>query len=545
MSLTSVRANVVDLFLNRIEPAQITIDNGQIQAIVPTFGPPFSTYVLPGFVDAHVHVESSMLPPAEVARLVLPHGTVAMVADPHEIANVLGEEGIALMRASAAQTPLHFAFGAPSCVPATAFETAGASLNAERVANLLAQPDISFLAEVMNWPGVLSGDPDLMAKIHVAHLLRKRVDGHAPGLRGEQAERYIQAGIETDHECMSVAEAQEKLNFGMKIALREGSAAKNLDTLLPILANAPDRCFFCTDDSHPDDLTKGHINLLVKRAVAAGTPLFHVLAAACKNPVLHYNLPIGLLRAGDSADFIEVDSLTNFRVLRTVLRGNVVAEHGQTRFEHSACPVLNRFEAQPISAADLQVQVLGEKVRVIVASDRQLFTDERVESTPSQHGFLTSDPTRDILKLVVVNRYHPAPPAVALLAGMGLRSGAIASSVAHDSHNIVACGVSDSDIATAVNTVIAHRGGLCVASGDNIQILPLPIGGLMSNEPGPVVAARYANLTAEARTLGTPLTAPFMTLAFMALLVIPQLKLSDKGLFCGQTFQFVPLFLGG
>ncbi|MBK8255862.1 MAG: adenine deaminase [Polyangiaceae bacterium] len=545
MSPSSVLANVVDLFSNRIVPAHIRIEGGHIQAIQPTEGPPLSTYVLPGFVDAHVHVESSMLPPAEVARLVLPHGTVAMVADPHEIANVLGEEGIAFMRASAAQTPLHFAFGAPSCVPATPFETAGASLNAEHVADLLAQPDISFLAEVMNWPGVLSGDPDLMAKIHVAHLFRKRVDGHAPGLRGEQAERYIRAGIETDHECATLAEAEEKLAYGMKIALREGSAAKNLDALLPIVGKAPDRCFFCTDDCHPDDLTKGHINLLVERAVAAGVPLFHVLAAACKNPVLHYNLPIGLLRPGDPADFIEVADLTHFRVLRTVLRGNVVAENGQTPLLHQPCPILNCFHAEPISADDLRVPVQGSKVRVIVATDRQLVTQERVESTPSSQGFLTSDPTRDILKLVVVNRYHPAQPAVALLAGMGLQSGAIASSVAHDSHNIVACGVSDTDIATAVNAVIAHRGGLCVAHGHHAPILPLPIAGLMSNEPGPVVATRYANLTAEARALGTPLTAPFMTLAFMALLVIPQLKLSDKGLFCGQTFQFVPLFCGG
>lgn len=541
-SLTHARGNVVDLFAGRIFPATIAIENGRIAAITPDSGPEPSTFLLPGFVDAHVHVESSMLPPAEVARLVLPHGTVAMVADPHEIANVLGEEGISFMLASAAQSPLRFSFGAPSCVPATSFETAGASLDADRVAHLLDDPQIHFLSEVMNWPGLLAGDPEVMAKIRAARERNKRVDGHAPLLRGEQARRYAAAGIETDHECQSLEEAEEKIALGMKIALREGSAAKNLDALLPLIDRHPDACFFCTDDCHPDDLITGHIDTLVRRALARGHDLFKVLSAASKNPVLHYGLDVGLLRVGDRADFIEADNLSTLRILRTVVGGEIVAQDGRSMLAHLPSATPNRFAATPISAEDLQIRATGRNARVIVAFDRQLITDEIAVEAPVQNGFLASDPPRDLLKLAVVSRYGPARPQVALIRGFGLQQGAIASSVAHDSHNIVACGATDDDLARAINTVIRCRGGLSLALGDRVELLPLPIAGLMSDAEGPAVAAEYAKLTAAARELGSPLGAPFMTLAFMALLVIPALKLSDRGLFSGTDFRFVPLF---
>lgn len=541
--LPSVRANVVDLFANEVHPATITISGGRISAITRDDGPLPATFVLPGFVDAHVHVESSLLPPAELARLVLPHGTVAMVADPHEIANVLGEDGVRFMLASAAGSPLRFHFGAPSCVPATPFETAGASLDAARVAALLDDPAIGFLSEVMNWPGVLSGDPEVLSKIAAARARGKRVDGHAPALRGDRARRYAEAGIETDHECTGLEEAEEKIAAGMKIALREGSAARNLDALLPLLDRHPDACFLCTDDCHPDDLLSGHIDVLARRAIAAGVDPMRVLAAACKNPVLHYGLDVGLLRPGDRADFIEVDDLRTLRILRTVIGGEVVAEAGRTSLSQVPCPTPNRFDARPITMEALRVPATGRRVRVIEARDRSLFTEQSVVDAPIEQGCLAADPARDLLKLAVVSRYGEAPPAVALIRGFGLRRGAIASSVAHDSHNIVACGANDADLADAINAVIARRGGLSVAAGGDVEVLPLPIAGLMSDAEGTLVAAEYARLTAAARDLGSPLGSPFMTLAFMALLVIPQLKLSDRGLFCGAEFRFVPLFV--
>ncbi len=408
---------------------------------------------------------------------------------------------------------------------------------------LLDDPAIGFLAEVMNWPGVLAGDPEVMAKIAAARARGKHVDGHAPSLRGERARAYAAAGIETDHECTSLAEAEDKLAAGMKIAIREGSVARNLEALLPLLDAHPEACFLCTDDCHPDDLQTGHIDVLVRRAIALGASPLRVLGAACRNPVLHYGLDVGLLRVGDRADFIEVDNLHSMRVLRTFVGGEVVAEAGRASLPHVVPGAPNRFAARPVSREALRVPARGSRVRVIEARDRQLLTEESVVPARIEEGLLAADPSRDLLKLVVVNRYVDAPPAIALVRGFGLRAGAIASSVAHDSHNIVAVGASDADLVEAINAVIAHRGGLSVAHGAAVDVLPLPIAGLMSDMEGPAVAAAYARITAAARALGSPLGAPFMTMAFMALLVIPQLKLSDKGLFCGETFRFVPLFL--
>lgn len=499
--------------------------------------------ILPGLVDAHIHIESSLLPPAEFARLAIVHGTVATVSDPHEIANVLGVAGVNYMRREGRRTPLRIAFGAPSCVPATEFETAGARLDAAAVGRLLASPDIYGLSEVMNFPAVLARAPEIMAMIDAARHLGKPVDGHAPGLRGEAARHYAAAGITTDHECRTAAEARDKVAAGMHILLREGSAARNLAALLPVLRTHPDRCMFCCDDLHPDLLVGGHIDRHVRRALAAGIDRFDVLRAASVNPVTHYGLDVGLLREGDRADFIVVDGWRRFRVRRTYLRGELVAANGRRRLARQPAATPNRFRARPRAGADFAVPAAtGGRVNVIVARNGQLVTRHARERPTVRDGHWIADPGRDRLKLVVVNRYAPrAAPAVAFIRGFGLRTGAIASSVAHDSHNIVAVGANDEYLAAAVNLVIAHRGGLAAVGPGRKAVLPLPIAGLMADGDGRAVARRYLALDRLAKALGSRLDAPFMTLSFMALLVIPELKLSDRGLFAASRWGHVPL----
>jgi adenine deaminase len=540
-----VSGNIVDLAAMEVFPGTLVLRDGRIAQILREPLAEYSTYLIPGFVDAHVHVESSMLPPAEMARLVLPFGTVAVVADPHEIANVLGVEGVAYMLDSASKSPLHFHFGAPSCVPATPFETAGAELSVASVEQLLDDPRIGFLSEVMNFPGVLAGDPSVLAKIRAAKERGKRVDGHAPGLRGDAARKYAAAGIETDHECADLEEAKEKIAAGMYIALREGSAAKNLDALLPLLKDHPERCFFCTDDAHPDDLARGHIDALARRAIAAGYDVLTVLRVACRNAVQHYGLPVGQLQVFDRADFVEVSDLVSLRVVRTFVRGERVAERGKCLLPFAAAPRVNRFFLEtPLLPEAFFVLARGERVRILVATDGSLFTTEVQERPTIRDGRVIADPSRDLLLLTVVNRYQPRAPAVALARGFGLKRGAIASSVAHDSHNIVAVGADEASLCRAVNAIIAEKGGLALVDGEQTWVLPLPIAGLMSDQEGHVVAQQYARLSQYARdALGSKLGAPLMTLSFMALLVIPRLKLGDLGLFCGDTFRFVDLFV--
>ncbi|HEY8902542.1 MAG TPA: adenine deaminase, partial [Chthoniobacterales bacterium] len=491
----------------------------------------------------HVHVESSMLPPTEFARLAVIHGTVGTVSDPHEIANVLGTEGVEFMLANARQTPFKFCFGAPSCVPATVFESAGATLGLGEVRSLLGRPEIGYLSEVMNWPGVLAGDAELLGKIAAAHALGKPVDGHAPGLRGEDATRYAAAGIQTDHECMALPEALDKIRSGMLIAIREGSAARNFAALEPLLATHPDRCMLCTDDLHPNALVRGHINRLVARAVAGGADLFDVLIAACLRPVEHYHLGIGQLHPGDPGDFVIVEDLTEFRVLETWIDGQCVAAGGRSLLPAVSVEPINCFAAKPISASDLSIHATDSEVnaRVIEASDGELVTGGAVEKLQTADGDVRLDVGRDILKIVVVNRYAAAAPAVGFIRGFGFERGAIASSVAHDSHNVVAVGCSDEEIAAAVNLVIGARGGLSAVDREEHRLLPLEIAGLMSIRPGEQVAAAYEELAAFAKSLGSNMRDPFMTLSFMALLVIPDLKMSDLGLFSGKDFRFVPV----
>lgn len=536
-----IRGNVVDIFARQIYPAVITLRDGRI-ANIERSTEKLDTYLLPGFVDAHVHIESSLLIPSEFARLATPHGTVATVSDPHEIGNVLGVAGVEYMIANAASSPLKFNFGAPSCVPATTFETAGAAIGAAEVTRLLARPEVRYLSEMMNFPGVLHNDPEVLAKIAAAQAAGKPVDGHAPGLRGEEARRYIAAGISTDHESFTREEALDKLEAGCACLIREGSAARNFDALVDLLNEHSEHCMFCTDDLHPDILIKSHINQHVTRAIGHGIDLFKVLRAACINPVLHYNLDVGLLREGDRADFIEVANLTNFPVLRTIIDGQVVAAGGRALIPSVVAEQPNQFHAEPRSAADFRLPVGKGPANIIEAIDGQLVTHSWLADPKIEAGAIVSDTQRDILKIVVVNRYTAhATPAIALIKNIGLKRGAIASSVAHDSHNIVAVGTNDDDLCRAVNLIIENHGGLAAACGTEQTVLPLPVAGLMTTDDAYATAVQYTALDALAKQWGSPLRAPFMTLSFMALLVIPELKLSDLGLFDGKKFAFTPL----
>ncbi len=537
-----VVGNVVDVLARRVFAAEVLVVDKRISAIEPVDAHP-STYLLPGFIDAHVHVESSMLVPSEFARAAVVHGTVATVSDPHEIGNVLGAAGVEYMLDNAAKVPFKFYFGAPSCVPATTFETSGAEITVEQVEQLLDDPRVLYLSEMMNFPGVLNNDPECMAKIAAARQRGKPVDGHAPGLRGEEAARYIAAGISTDHECFTKEEALDKIAAGAMIAIREGSAARNFDALYTLIGEHPKQTMLCSDDKHPDELLAGHINALVRRAVERGIDLFDALQVACLNPIDHYSLNVGQLRVGDQADFIEVDSLENFAVQRTWIDGKVVAERGTTTIPRIKPPIENYFEPTLIEPGQLAVPLEKGMLQVVEALDGQLITNRLSLQPTVVNKQIVCDIRRDILKMVVVNRYRQASPAVAFIKNFGLERGAMASSVAHDSHNVIAVGVSDDDLSAAINAVMECRGGLsAVCEADGIrEVLPLPVAGLMATETCQEVAAAYQRLDAAVKSWGSSLRAPYMTLSFMALLVIPELKLSDQGLFDGGKFEFTPL----
>jgi len=539
-----ITGQIVDVRNRKIFPGEITIHSGKIQKVrkIPASSANES-YILPGFIDSHIHIESSMLVPAEFARWAIPFGTVATVSDPHEIANVLGIEGVEYMIDNGNKVPLKFYFGAPSCVPATPFETAGAALPPDEIQKLLARSEIKYLAEMMNWPGVLQEDEEVMEKIKIAQQFGKVIDGHAPGLRGEQAKAYHAAGISTDHECTTLEEAQEKISYGAKIAIREGSAAKNFEALHPLFLSSPEALMFCSDDKHPDELMKGHINELVQGALAQGYGLFDVLHAACIHPIDHYDLEVGSLQAGDPADFICVSNLRDFKVEATYINGEKVYDGNGVTFDRPASQKPVKMDAAPINPKDLRVTATGTSCRVILPKDGQLITEELWAPTlTDDNNDAVSQVKADILKIVVYNRYSPSPPAVAFIRGFGLKAGALASSVAHDCHNIIAVGVSDGEIAHAINKVITMKGGISVATDDKSQGLPLPVAGLMTTAPGDQVAEQYEQLDQQVKALGCRLRAPYMTLSFMALLVIPSLKLSDKGLFDGRAFEFVDLF---
>jgi adenine deaminase len=553
MSSLNITGNIVDLFSQTVFYGSITVENGKIATIqqLEAAQKPGEPFLLPGFIDSHVHIESSMLVPSEFAKLAVVHGTVATISDPHEIANVCGMAGVEFMIENGKTVPFKFNFGAPSCVPATTFETAGAVLNAADVKALLQKDEIKYLSEMMNFPGVLHAEEEVMKKINAAKELGKPVDGHAPGLRGEDAKKYIEAGISTDHECFTKEEALDKLKYGMKIIIREGSAAKNFEALYSLIDEYPDQILLCSDDKHPDSLVEGHINQLCARAVAKGMGVFNVLKAACVAPVLHYKLDVGLLRTGDAADFVVVNNLEEFKALKTFINGELVAENGKSFIESKQSGIINNFncDAKPVAELEFHLNKFGfadeeniEQVYVIEAMDGQLITNKLIEPITSfkvVNDIIQTNTEKDLLYMVVVNRYNNAPVAKCFVKNFGLKKGAIASSVAHDSHNIIAVGVDADSLSRAVNLIISAKGGVSVVHEKEEHLLPLPVAGLMSADDGYKVAEAYSNIDAAAKALGSTLAALFMTLSFMGLLVIPHLKLSDMGLFDGDSFRLV------
>jgi len=537
----TLSGNIVNLVENKIFKGTIHVKNGVISKIVEQ-DVAENHFILPGLIDSHIHIESSMLIPSEFAKIAVVHGTVATVSDPHEIANVLGIDGVKYMIANGKKVPFKFYFGASACVPATPFETAGFQFNEAEIEELLGMDEIKYLSEMMNFPGVINRDPWEMKKIEIAKKHNKPVDGHAPGVTGEAAKKYAEAGVTTDHECFTMHEALDKIAYGMKIQIREGSAAKNFDALVDLMKDHADKVLFCSDDKHPDDLVEGHINELVKRTIKKGYDPLKVLHSVIVNPIKHYNLDVGILQLNDSADMIVVDSLTDFNILQTYVDGILVAENGKTYIDSIAEAHPNNFHATPITADSLIVNPTGDKLKVIEAYDGQLVTGFLSENYIVSNNNVISDVKNDILKMVVLNRYEKADPAIAFIKNFNIKDGAIASSVAHDSHNIVAVGTSDEAIAKAINMVIDEGGGISLVNSEIEKALPLPVAGLMSTCDGYQVANSYHILDEEVHKMGSTLRAPYMTLSFMALLVIPELKLSDKGLFDGTTFSFTNLF---
>ena len=536
----NVKGNIVDILNKRIFKGEVVTENGHISAIREV-NHSEENFILPGFIDAHIHIESSMLVPSEFAKIAVVHGTVATVSDPHEIANVLGLKGVDFMIENGKKVPLKFNFGAPSCVPATSFESAGAIIDADDIKLMMENPDIKYLAEMMNYPGVLFDDEEVLKKIQHSKNNNKPIDGHAPGLRGDDVTKYIAAGISTDHECFTFDEALEKLQKGMKVLIREGSAAKNFEALIALLPEYFENMMFCSDDKHPDDLLLGHINQLCERAVAKGIDVFKVLQAACVNPVKHYNLEVGLLQKGDAADFILVDNLKNFNVLETYINGELVAKNGKSFVKSVPFEILNNFNTDKKKVADFRFESSVNKIRVIEALDGELVTNQIEAASLIVDGNLVSNTATDVLKMTVVNRYKNEAPAIAFIKNFGIKEGAIASSVGHDSHNIIAIGVSDEAICKAVNLIIENSGGVCAVNNLEEKIVSLPVAGIMSNLSAEEIGKAYAALDAMAKKMGSKLRAPYMSLSFMALLVIPSLKLSDKGLFDGTSFQFTSL----
>lgn len=535
-----VKGRLIDIHERRIYPARIETEGRLIKRIEPVDDCD-EVYIMPGLIDAHIHIESSMLVPGYFSMAAVSRGTTGVVADPHEIANVLGRKGVDFMIDDAERVPLKFYFGAPSCVPATALESSGAAVSPEEIEDLFNKKRVKFLGEMMNFPGVVAGDEEVMRKIQIARSKNLVVDGHAPGLSGEALEKYVAAGISTDHECSDIKEAQEKLSLGMKILIREGSAARNLDSLKKLIKSEPKNVMLCSDDLHPEMLVRRHLDRIVADLVKQGFDLFNVLACCTVNPVEHYGLDCGLLRPGDPADFIIVNSPSEMKILSTWIEGEEVFDGNKALFSYSGPEPVNNFNSSEIDASMIKVRRLGNNLRVIEAYDGRLITGSGLALSGTGE-FAEADQERDILKLVVKDRYKDAPPSTAFIRGFGIKNCAFASSVAHDSHNIICAGTSDELIVDAINAVIRMKGGMAVVRPGKTLTLRLPVAGIMSDLPAADVASEYEELTAFVAESGCRMSAPFMTLSFMALLVIPELKLSDRGLFDFRKFALVPLF---
>jgi adenine deaminase len=536
-----ISGQLVNIHSKKIFPAIVEIRQGRIMSVERTDKAP-ENFILPGLIDSHIHIESSMITPGAFASMAVKHGTCATVSDPHEIANVLGIQGVEFMINDAKKVPLNFYFGAPSCVPATSFESNGAVLNHQQVGKLLDMEEIKYLSEMMNFPGVIYNDDEVMKKLAFAQELGKPIDGHAPGLSGESLRKYVSAGISTDHECSTLQEAEEKISLGMKILIREGSAAKNLNALKALFRTNPDMVMLCSDDLHPEMLREGHINKLIARLISEGFDVFNVIRSATVNPVEHYKLNNGLLRPGDKADFILVDALDKMNVFETWIEGVKVFDRGKVLFNYKPGEAVNNFYCRKILESDIQVKNYYGEIRIITAVEGELLTGE-ISINSGNNEFVSSDTKNDILKIIVKDRYKDLPPAVGFIKGFGLKKGAFASSIAHDSHNIIAIGVDDKNIIDAVNQIVAMKGGLAVSTEQGIKSIQLNIGGIMTTRSCEEIAGEYDNLNQVVKTLGCSMKAPFMTMSFMALLVIPDLKIGDRGLFDVKKFQPVSLFV--
>lgn len=536
-----ISGNLVDIHKRELYPAEIIVIDGKIERIERTATAP-AVYILPGLIDAHIHIESSMVTPGAFAVEAVKHGTVGVVSDPHEVANVLGEKGVLYMISDSMTVPLNFWFGAPSCVPATRFETSGATIDYKGVQRLLEMPQIKYLSEMMNFPGVLYNDWEVIEKLKIARMLGKPIDGHAPGLTGESLKKYVSAGIFTDHECSTLEEAHEKIALGMKILIREGSAARNLDALKELYNISPESIMLCCDDLHPDMLMSRHIDKIIGKLIADGYDIFDVIRSASVNPVEHYGLESGLLRPGDSADFVLVDDLKKMNVLETWIGGERVFGNDTVGFSYIPGEAVNYFNCTAVNVNQIKVRKERNSIKVIEASEGELLTKQLIHSS-GKDMYVDSDPAEDILKIVVKDRYNDSAPTVGFIKGFGLKKGAFASSIAHDSHNIICVGTNDADIVGAINEVVRLKGGLSVCSGANLKSIQLNIGGIMTTHSCAEVAQVYQQLNELVGSLGCPMMSPFMTLSFMALLVIPDLKIGDRGLFDVNKFEFTSLFV--
>lgn len=535
-----IEGNIVDIHDRRIFSGEIHIHAGEVCRIVEN-QKKYDTYLCPGFVDAHVHIESSMLTPQHFSDMVIAKGTVSVVSDPHEIANVMGVEGVDFMLRDAELADVKIHTGIPSCVPATLFDASGGMLDVEDVEAMAASGRFVVLSEMMNVPGVLNKDEKTWGKLRIARKYGLRIDGHAPLLSGRELEMYVAAGISTDHEVTSLQEAREKIACGMNILIREGSAAKSLHVLKELLRESPDKVMFCTDDAHPDEiLSEGHIDKIVRRLLAENYDLYDVLRAASLNAIEHYGLAVGTLREGEPADFIRIDNLRDFKTLEVYLNGQVkyaLPDKNNRQLKYQSMQPVNRFNHSYVDISQLAHAVVDRIDCIGIIPGELLTTHESISVVPSEN--FESDVQQDVLKLVYINRYQNLPPRIAYIKGFGIASGAFASSISHDSHNILAVGCTDEDILRAVNSIIAHQGGLAVTNKNDTHILPLPVGGIMSLEEPHALAARFEHLNREIRAMGTTLNSPFMTLSFMSLLVIPELKIGEKGLFSYQQFNFI------
>ena len=534
-----IKGNIVDIKNRRIYKGTLITKNNIITDIIEENNNN-TEYILPGLINSHVHIESSMVTPLEFSKEAIKHGTVAVVTDPHEIANVLGVDGINFMLDNSKLSPLKFYFGVPSCVPATGFETSGAIINSKITDELLQKDSFKFLSEMMNFPGVIYDDQEVHKKLKSSLKYNKPIDGHAPGLKGTDLEKYISSGISTDHECTTYKEAEEKIKLGMKIQIREGSAAKDFQSLFQLIDNHTNNTMICTDDTHPDDLVKGHINVIIKQALDKELDIFNILQTVCINPVKHYNLEVGLLQKNDLADFIVIDNFENFNILKTIINGKVQFENNEIQFSNTSFNEINNFNAKPISISDITLsKTSNNKFNVINCFDGDLFTKRSIETIKTKNNTFISNTETDILKIVVYNRYNESKPIIGLIKGFGLKKGAIAQSIAHDSHNIIAVGTNDNDITNAINKIVENKGGISLADDNNILDIKLEIAGLMTNKPVKEIAEKYEFITHKTIELGSKLKSPFMTLSFMALLVIPEIKIGDKGIFDGVKFKFI------